>query len=263
MRQTCALSFAIAAVSTISVHALNVDSPQKILSPLQGNGQNQIPVTPTVAVASYWLDEQDHTGFARGFAPFLGKDYTYPVYRNVRAYGAVGNGQHDDTNALQNAINSDGIGGNRYKNEVTTRPAEVFVPGGEYKISKTVDLRLNTILLGDPNNPPVFKASVGFSGGSLINGVDFATDGTSGTTNFLVAIKNIVIDTTNIDKDKSITALNWGVAQACQLTNIRIKMPNNSNGHVGIAMDQGSTTAVTDIVGFSSDLFEHLLLILM
>lgn len=251
MQQTCVLSLVIAAVSAVAVHALQVELPQKILSTLQGDDQKQAPITPIVAAERYWLDEQDHNGTARGFAPFLGNDYTYPVYRNVLAYGAVGNDQHDDTDALQNAINNDGKGGNRYKNEVTTRPAEVFVPGGVYKISKTVDLRLNTILVGDPNNRPVFKASSVFSGGSLINGVDFATDGTSGTTNFFVAIKNIVIDTTNIGKDQSVVALNWGVAQACQLTNVRIQMPNNSNGHIGIAMDQGSTTAVTDLVGFS------------
>ncbi|MCJ1428228.1 hypothetical protein MMC29_006136 [Sticta canariensis] len=187
------------------------------------------------------------TNKPRGFAPFLKPDYAYPVYRNVQAYGAIGNGQPDDTDALQDAINSDGNGGSRYQNEVTTRPAEVFVPGGEYKISKTVDLRLNTILVGDLNDPPVFKASPGFSGGSLISGVDFVTDNTGGTTNFLVAIKNVVIDTKNIGKDQSVIALNWGVAQACQLTNIRIEMPNSSNGHIGIAMDRGSTTAVTDV----------------
>lgn len=119
------------------------------------------------------------------------------MYRNVRSYGAVGDGSQDDTDSIQNAINTDGQGGNRYRNEVTTRPALIFVPGGEYKISKTVDLRLNTILVGDPNNLPVFKASAGFNpGASLINGYDFATDGTGGTTNVLVAIKNIVIDTT-------------------------------------------------------------------
>lgn len=257
MRQTCAVfSFAIAAVTTASVNALQFNFPQKILSTLLHQDRNQVPITPAT-ISRYWLDEQDHTGTARGFAPFLGTDYTYPVYRNVRVYGAVGNGEHDDTDTIQNAINNDGKGGNRYKNEVTTRPAEVFVPGGEYKISKTVDLRLNTILVGDPNDPPIFKASPGFSGGSLINGVDFATDGTSGTTNFLVAVKNIVIDTTEINKDKSIIALNWGVAQACQLTNIRIVMPSNSNGHIGIAMDQGSTTAVTDVVGFPNDLFRY------
>ncbi|KAF6232145.1 hypothetical protein HO173_009528 [Letharia columbiana] len=38
-----------------------------------------------------------------------------------------------------------------------------------------------------------------------------------------------------------------GIAQACQLTNIKINMPTNSKGHTGIALDQGSTTAVTDV----------------
>lgn len=219
----------------------------------------QIPLAPSFieeAATRYWLDEQDHSGNARGFAPFLGNDFTYPVYRNVRAFGAVGDGNKDDTDALQNAINTDGRGGSRYKNEVTTRPAEVFVPGGTYSISRTVDLRLNTILIGDPNNRPIFKASPGFSGGSLINGYDFATDGTAGTTNFLVAIKNIVIDTTNINKEKDVIALNWGVAQACHLTNIRIQMPSNSGAHIGIAIDQGSTISIGDIVRLS---FAHLL----
>lgn len=163
--------------------------------------------------SAYWLDAQDHTGPARGYAPFIAPDHTYPVYRNVRSYGAVGDGVHDDADLLQNAINTDGYGGNRYRNEVTTRPALVFVPGGEYKVSKTVDLRLNTILVGDPNNPPVFKATAGFSAGSsVINGYDFATHGTGGTTSFFVAIKNIVIDTTNVDKNRSVIVLNWGLS---------------------------------------------------
>ena len=175
------------------------------------------------------------------------------MYRNVRSYSAVGDGVQDDAASLQNAINTDGQEGNCYRNEVTTRPALVFVLGGEYKISKTVNLRLNTILVGDPKNPPVFKATAEFiAGSSLINGYDFATDGIGGTTNFLVAIKNIVIDTTNVDKNKSVIALNWGVAQVCQLTNVKIRMPKNSQGHIGIAIDQGSTIALTDVVSFKN-----------
>lgn len=227
---------------------------QAVITALRGIGQSQIPISLESAVSTtasaYWLDEQDHTGNARGYAPFLGNDFTYPVYRNVRSFGATGNGQTDDTDALQNAINTDGKGGSRYRNEVTTRPAEVYVPGGVYRISRTIDLRLNTILVGNPNDRPVFKATPDFGGESLINGYDFATDGSAGTTNFLVAVKNIIIDTTNINKDKSVIALNWGVAQACQLTNIRIQMPSNSGGHVGIAIDQGSTILIGDIVCF-------------
>jgi glucan 1,3-beta-glucosidase len=200
--------------------------------------------TPT----KYWLDDQDHTGSARGYAPFLGNDYTYPVYRNVKysPYNAKGDGNTDDTSALQNALNNDGQGGNRYKNGVTIRPAVVFVPGGEYKISSSVDMRLNTILIGDPNNPPVFKATSNFNGDALIHGYDNAAG--DPTTNFFVALKNIVIDTTNINKDKGVTALGWGVSQACHLTNIKINMPSNSGGHVGIDMNAGSATIVSDVV---------------
>ena len=197
---------------------------------------------------AYWLDRQDHTGNARGYAPFLPGDSTYPVYRNVKSYHAVGDGNSDDTQNLQNAINDDGRGGNRYGNEVTTRPAEVFVPGGIYKLTKQLDLRLNTILVGDPNNMPIFKASSNFNGGTVVNGYDYATHDSGGTTAFFIAMKNIIIDTTSIAPNTNVVALQWGVAQACQLTNIKINMPTNSGGHIGISLDQGSTTILSDIV---------------
>ena len=198
--------------------------------------------------STYWLDQQEHTGAARGYAPFLPGDFTYPVYRNVKSYNAVGDGNTDDTQNLQNAINDDGNGGNRYNNEVTTRPAEVFVPGGTYKLTKQLDMRLNTILVGDPNNRPTFKASSDFNGGTVVNGYDYATHDSGGTTAFFIAMKNIIIDTTSIAPDTTVLALQWGIAQGSQLTNIEINMPTHSKGHTGIALDQGSTTAVTDIV---------------
>lgn len=216
------------------------------------------PVSPVEAAScsrpvnsnpsTHWLDQQDHAGNARGYAPFLPGDFTYPVYRNVKSYHAVGDGNADDTQNLQNAINDDGKGGNRYNNEVSTRPAEIFVPEGTYRLTKQLDLRLNTILVGDPNNMPIFKASSGFSGGTVVNGYDYATHDSGGTTAFFIAMKNIIIDTTSIAPDTQILALQWGVAQACQLTNIKINMPTNSRGHTGIALDQGSTIAITDVV---------------
>ena len=202
---------------------------------------------------------QDHTGAARGYAPYINEASTYPVYRNVRSYNAVGDGNTDDTNALQKAINAISAGpdpnsaGTRYQNEVTTRPALVFVPGGTYKLTKPLDMRLNTILVGDPLNRPIFKASSNFNGATLINGNDYATNGASGTTNFFIGIKNIIIDTTLINPNTAVVALTWGVAQACQLTNIKIQMPSNSGGHVGIDLNQGSTISVSDIVSFLYD----------
>ena len=197
---------------------------------------------------SYWLDQQDHTGVAKGHAPFLAGESSYPVYRNARSYGAVGDGRADDTQRLQNAINDDGEGGSRFQIEVSTRPAEVFVPSGTYILTKQLDLRLNTILVGDPNNRPVLKASSSFRGDTVVNGYDYASKDTGGTTAFFIAMKNIIIDTTSIDPDTTVLALQWGVAQACQLTNIHIKMPTNSKNHTGIALDQGSATVISDVV---------------
>lgn len=161
-------------------------------------------------------------------------------------YNAKGDGVTDDTAAIQKALNDDGNGGTRFQNGVTIRPAAVFVPGGTYKISAPIDMRLSTILIGDPNNPPIFKATSTFNGDALIHGRDVAAG--DATINFFVALKNIVIDTTNINKDSAITALGWGVSQACHLTNIKINMPQRSGGHVGIDMKDGSAIVVTDIV---------------
>lgn len=41
-------------------------------------------------------------------------------------------------------------------------------------------------------------------------------------------------------------ALQWGVAQGCAIGNVQIIMPNDSNGHIGIFLEAGSTIAVTD-----------------
>ena len=249
----------IASVQTSPSQPLDSQCPARKNYP-----QNQAVLQPVLPIEAascsgpvssnpsiYWLDQQDHTGAARGFAPFLPGDFNYPVYRNVKSYNAVGDGNADDTQNLQNAINDDGKGGNRYNNEVTTRPAEVFVPGGTYKLTKQLDLRLNTILVGDPNNMPTFKASSDFSGGTVVNGYDYATHDSGGTTAFFIAMKNVIIDTANIAPDTTVLALQWGIAQGSQLTNIKINMPTNSKGHTGIALDQGSTTAVTDIVSQS------------
>ncbi|KAL3428246.1 putative exo-beta-1,3-glucanase [Phlyctema vagabunda] len=202
------------------------------------------PVTSNPS--TFWMDQMDHTGNARGYAPFLANYYTFPTYRNVLAYGAKNDGSGDSAPAIQKALNDDGRGGNRWSSGVVTAmPAHVFLPGGTYTLNTQLDLRLGTIIMGDPQNPPILKAAAGFSGSTLIRGYDSAAG--QPETSFMTALKNVVIDTTALDPAKQITALQWGVAQGCAIGNVKINMPSNSDGHIGMNLAGGSTIAVTDM----------------
>lgn len=209
----------------------------------------QPPVTQTSTM--YWLDQQDHTGTARGWAPFATNPGTYPVYRNVLQYGAKNDGTGDQTAALQNALNAEAlnadgsISGNRYQQGVTTEPAVAYLPSGVYQIGRTLDVRMGTIVVGNPQDPPTIIAAPGFQGDTVVNGYDYATGHPE--TSFMTLVKNIVIDTTNIPKDQSVTALRWATAQGCGLTNVSINMATNSGGHTGILLNGGSTIAVCDV----------------
>ena len=193
---------------------------------------------------SYWLLEQDHTGYPRGYAPEV-SNANYPVWRNVKDYSAVADGSGDQTAAIQNAINDDGSNGSRKGQGVTRYPAEVFLPGGTYQLGSTLDLRVGTVITGDPLNPPVLKASSNFNGATLINGYDSGNG--AAETSFMTLLRNVVIDTTALSADTTITALQWGVAQGSGLTNVQIKMPSSSTGHTGIEIKGGSTIAITDV----------------
>ncbi|KAG4410993.1 hypothetical protein IFR04_015871 [Cadophora malorum] len=203
------------------------------------------PVTSTPS--DYWMNRMDHTGNPRGYAPFLANYYTYPVWRNVLDYGAKNDGSVDATPSIQAALN--------YYDGQTTRwqvgskmaiPAHVFLPGGTYLLKSKLDLRVGTIIMGDPQNPPILRADTAFSGNVLVQGYDGTINNGPPETSFLTALRNVIIDTTAVNKDVSLVALQWGVAQGCALGNVRIIMPDNSNGHIGIFLQAGSTIAVTD-----------------
>jgi glucan 1,3-beta-glucosidase len=192
------------------------------------------------------LETQDHTGSGRGYAPFVQGNSAYPVHRNALDYGAKNDGSGNQTAALQNAINSDGQGGSREGRGVTYMPAEVFLPGGVYTLGCTLDIRVGTIIVGDPLNRPVIKASSDFVGSTLINGQDPAAGHPE--TTFMIALKDVILDTTSLDASATFTALQWGIAQGCALTNVDVNMPQGSLGHIGIHINGGSTIAVTDVV---------------
>ncbi|KAJ4862845.1 pectate lyase superfamily protein domain-containing protein [Trichoderma breve] len=194
----------------------------------------------TKRATSFYYPNMDHVNAPRGFAPDLDGDFNYPIYQTVNS---------GDGNALQNAINTDGKGGSRHPQWFASQPRVVYIPPGTYTISKTLRFNTDTILMGDPTNPPIIKAAAGFSGDqTLISAQDPSTN-EKGELSFAVAIKNLVLDTTAIPGGNSFTALWWGVAQAAHLQNVRITMSSSSggNGHTGIRMGRGSTLGLADV----------------
>ena len=87
--------------------------------------------------------------------------------------------------------------------------------------------------MGDPLNPPVLKADPDFQGTTLVRAKDPHHHSTD---NFYIGVKNIILDSNNIPKDKTFYLLDWSVSQATQLTNVVFNMPNYSSGHIGVAM---------------------------
>jgi hypothetical protein len=163
-------------------------------------------------------------------------------------YSVINDGTGNQTSKLQNAIDDDGAGGTRKGRGVGRYPAQVYLPGGVYLLGSTLSLTVGTIIVGNPLNPPVLKAARGFYGEYMVMGYD--PHNGNPETSFAVVMKNVILDTSDLNPDRHFTALQWGVAQGSGLTNVQIRMPLVSTGHVGIDLVAGSTIAVTDVVRF-------------
>lgn len=105
-------------------------------------------------------------------------------------------------------------------------------------LSSTVQLLINTQIIGDALDLPILKASSSMENGSVvINGYD---NGQPSLNNFYIGIRNVNIDTTAVPVDHETFGLNWAVSQATNLINVHFQMPEGSE-HVGIEMDGGES----------------------
>ncbi|CAG2164614.1 unnamed protein product, partial [Oppiella nova] len=107
----------------------------------------------------HWLRVLKHDGLS----PFNNNPGTYQVFRNVRDYGAKGDGQTDDSDAINLAISFGdrcGIG----CDSSTTSPAIVYFPPGKYLISRSLLQYYFTQFVGDPIELPVLIMAPDFDG---------------------------------------------------------------------------------------------------
>ncbi|KAL2141630.1 hypothetical protein VTI28DRAFT_2176 [Corynascus sepedonium] len=196
--------------------------------------------------SGWWVASIERQG-----APAFNDDASYKVFRNVRDYGAKGDGSSDDTEAINQAI-SDGNRCGEGCSSQTTTPALVYFPPGTYVVSKPIISFYYTQLVGDAVSPPTIKAAADFSGMAVIDADPYDSEGNNWWTNqnnFFRQVRNFVIDLTAMPVEVG-AGIHWQVAQATSLQNIVFNMRTDggeNNKQQGIFMDNGSG-------GFMSDL---------
>ena len=201
------------------------------------------PLSPSYP-SQFWVETIKH----EGTAPFNGNPSVYPVYRNVRDYGARGDGATDDTDAINAAISS----GNRCGqgcDSSTVVPAFVYFPAGTYLVSRPIIPYYFTQLVGDALHVPTILASTGFAGIAVIDSDPYMAGGANWWTNqnnFYRQVRNFIIDISKVSG--SATGIHWQVAQATSLTNLVFKMATDGRNHQGMFMENGSGGFMSDLV---------------
>ncbi|KAK4565490.1 hypothetical protein LTR86_004107 [Recurvomyces mirabilis] len=199
--------------------------------------------------APYWMSQIKR----QGKTPY-GANSSFVIWRNVRDYGAKGDGVTDDTYAINNAT----ADGNRCGfgcDSQTTTPAIIFFPPGNYLISTPLIQYYYTQFIGDANNLPRIIATPNFYGIGLFDADVYLAYGFSWYTNqnnFYRQIRNFILDITNVPVKQEQHCLHWQVAQATSLQNIVFDMvatnPGQTNKQMGIFMDNGSGGFMEDLI---------------
>ncbi|KAI1006484.1 Glucan 1,3-beta-glucosidase [Podosphaera aphanis] len=195
--------------------------------------------------SDWWLSQIPRQGIVAYGSP------DHKVFRNVKDFGAKGDGLTDDTNAINSAITQGSRCGQGCDSSTVT-PALVYFPPGIYIISSPLVQLYYTQFVGDAIKPPTIKASPNFVGIALIDSDPYADGGVNWYTNqnnFFRQVRNFVIDTTAMPVEHG-SGIHWQVAQASSLQNIVFNMRSDggeANGQQGIFMDNGSGGFMTDL----------------
>eukprot|EP01088_Endostelium_zonatum_P001311 TRINITY_DN11627_c0_g1_i2.p1 TRINITY_DN11627_c0_g1~~TRINITY_DN11627_c0_g1_i2.p1 ORF type:complete len:252 (-),score=54.02 TRINITY_DN11627_c0_g1_i2:93-848(-) len=195
--------------------------------------------------SAYWLENIEHNGQSAE-----NQNKGYKVWRNVKDYGAKGDGVTDDTAAIQAATIAGGRCGEGCGSSTLT-PGVVYFPSGTYLISSSIIQYYYTQFVGDAINPPTLLADASMKG-YLIQSDPYGNGGNNWYTNqdnFYRQVRNFVIDLRRCNPNVNCVGIHWQVAQATSVTNVVVHMstaPNNQ--HQGLWMENGSGGFMSDLV---------------
>ncbi|KAF2640499.1 pectin lyase-like protein [Massarina eburnea CBS 473.64] len=199
------------------------------------------------------MEEIEH----QGKATFNNDSDTYQVFRNVKDFGAKGDGVTDDTVAINRAMSEGGRCGPGKCNSTTTTPAVVYFPGGTYMLSSSIVNYYYTQIIGNPNCLPTLKAKANFKVGAndpmgLIDGSQYQPGGGRGyipQNVFFRQVRNLVIDTTSVPANESVRGIHWPTSQTTSIQNVVFKLSAaNNTQHEGLYLEEGSGGFMTDLV---------------
>ena len=136
--------------------------------------------------------------------PFAASGYQF--YRNVKDFGAVGDGVTDDTEAINRAaasFSSSELGILRCGADcgsTTTQGAVVYFPVGTYLISTPIVQYYYTQFIGNPTTKPIIRGTFNFTGIALFDSDFYIPGGNSAEwyinqSNFYRQIRNFQFGT--------------------------------------------------------------------
>jgi glucan 1,3-beta-glucosidase len=220
--------------------------------------------------SDFWLSSLG----SRGQMPLAPPGYQF--YRNVKDFGAVGDGVTDDTAAINLAASAMSLTNKTAGRcgaacgSTTVLGALVYFPPGTYLISTPIIQYYYTQFVGDPNDLPVIKGSGNFSGIALIDTDFYIPGGNSAEwyinqSNFYRQIRNFVLDMTGMAPNNTQggqlyvpTGIHWQIGQATSITNVDFRMSVSTAtvpaSAVGIMMENGSGGFVSDLTFFGGNI---------
>ncbi|KAH7104876.1 glucan 1,3-beta-glucosidase [Auriculariales sp. MPI-PUGE-AT-0066] len=202
---------------------------------------------PRSKQGTYWLE----TVKQQGFSPLNPDAGGYKIRRNVKDYGAVGDGVTDDSAAINKALGDQ----NRCSDgcvESTVVPGLIYFPPGKYLLKSPIVMNWYTQMVGAPGSPAELIAAADFVGMAIIDADPYKDGGIStwvNQNNFYRSLRNLVVDMTQLPVDSGIWGIHWQVSQATSIYNLRVEMSKDpATTHMGMFMENGSGGYMGDMV---------------